>query len=551
MFCFDRLVLPRALILAVALCGGVAGAATEPREPTAVYILRTEAGDTLIGIAEQYLRDPSRWRALARENRLRDPNLIGTGVDLRIPLRLMRTEPAPAAVVEVTGQARSDAAPALRTGQTVAEGSRVDTGADGHVTLRLVDGTLLRLRPDSRLTLSESSRIAATPAVRSGVRLDHGRAEVKAAPARTGAPGFRIDTPSAVLGVRGTEFRAASDAGGSRGEVLEGAVAVDGADRASGGQRVSAGFGTVVDLAGRVAVPLPLLAAPDTSALPSLQEQIVVRFTLPATPAAQRWRGQIAADPSFDRVLADLTATNPELRFAGLADGDYVLRVRAIDGRGLEGRDADHRFRLKARPEPPLASTPPPRAVLFGNQVDFSWAANQEAASYRLQLSTDESFAQPLRELADLRELMTTIDGLAPGTYHWRLRSIRPDGDAGPWGAASRFELRPLPPTPPAPAVEEKTVGFAWERGAASAWDVEVARDAAFADIVLTRRLDVPAIEMPTPAAGRYFVRLRTLEADGFVSPWSATQHFDIYSCVRDGSGACVHSAGKPLIRTP
>jgi predicted phage tail protein len=196
-----------------------------------------------------------------------------------------------------------------------------------------------------------------------------------------------------------------------------------------------------------------LLPQPDTAALPALQERVLVRFTLPVLAGAARYRAQLAdqADGAhFDRVLAELTSASPELRFQDLPDGDYVLRVRAIDGLGLEGRDADHRFRLKARPEAPLPAAPQPGAVTVGSRADFSWAASAEAARYRLQLAATPDFKAPLRDVADLRATATQLEGLQPGTYHWRLASLRADGDPGPWGDARRFEvLAPPPPRPP------------------------------------------------------------------------------------------------------
>ncbi|MDV7399405.1 hypothetical protein RZS08_48785, partial [Arthrospira platensis SPKY1] len=121
--------------------------------------------------------------------------------------------------------------------------------------------------------------------------------------------GFRIDTPQGVLGVRGTQFRVASepDAQRSRGEVTEGAVAVSGAadpaDPANAAQRVQAGFGTVVDAGGRVAAPVPLLPPPDLAPLPRLQERVLVRFTVPAQPGVSAWRAQVAGEPRFELLF--------------------------------------------------------------------------------------------------------------------------------------------------------------------------------------------------------------------------------------------------------
>ncbi len=556
------------MAMATALCTPWAGAqpsrpptsgpATDRADTTddTVFVHTTQRGDTLIGLGRRLLAEPARWPELARANALRNPDRIPTGTALRIPLHLMRTEAVPVTLEHVQGQASAGGG-ALRSGQSLPEGSEVSTGDDGHVTLRLVDGTLLRLRPASRLQLRQSRRVPDAGAVRSGTTLERGRVEIEAAPAEAGRPGFRIDTPQGVLAVRGTEFRVATDTS-TRGEVLGGAVAFEGRDGAAQ-QRVSAGYGTVIGAAGEVAPPVRLLDAPDLAGLPTLQERLLVRFVLPPLAGAAAWRAQVAADDRFDRVLADLGTATPELRFAGLPDGDYVLRVRAVDARGLEGRDADHRFRLKARPEAPLPSAPAPRAVISGGRVDFTWAASAEAASYRLRVARQDStrpqaaadFTTPLHDLQDLKALSTTLQGLAPGVYHWQLASRRTDGDQGPWGGARSFDVRPLPPAPRPPAVGDRSVSFGWEGAPGQTFDFELARDESFQRPLLQRRLTEPAVELPQPGVGRFYVRLRARDADGYIGPYTTPQHFDIPNCLRDGRGGCVRAGGQPLTAAP
>jgi hypothetical protein len=307
----------------------------------------------------------------------------------------------------------------------------------------------------------------------------------------------------------------------------------------------------VVDTSGRVAPPVALLPAPDTAALPALQERLLMRFALPAIAGAARYRGQLAGDARFDRVLAELTSATPELRFSGLPDGDYVLRVRAIDSLGLEGRDADHPFRLKARPEAPLPAAPPPRAVSVGSKADFSWTANAEADRYRLQVAATPDFKAPLRDLGDLRALAAQLDGLQPGVYHWRLASLRADGDQGPWGDPRSFELRPPPPVPKPAVVGDDGVDFAWDAAPGQTFEFQLARDAAFTALVLERRLTQPAITLPLPGSGRFYVRLRATDPDGFVGPYTTAQFFDVPGCLRITSGGCVRAGEQTLNLVP
>lgn len=542
-----------ALLLVAQAAWAVAATPVAPPAPAdePVHTHVMAAGDTLIGLGRRLLADPTQWTQLARDNRVKDPRRLPVGFALRIPLRLMRTEAVPATVLASRGAVRSAGA-TLASGQAVAEGADVSTGDDGQATLRLVDGTVLRLRAGGRVRIDESRRVLGTDGVRSGVKLEQGRVEIQAKPARGGQPGFRIGTPQGVLAVRGTEFRVSIDGGATRGEVLEGAVAVTGS--AGDPQRVAAGFGTVVDASG-AASPTALLAAPDLSALPPVHERPLVRLPLAAQPGAQAYRVQVARDDSFDQVLVDLRSATPELRIAGLDDGRYPMRLRAIDARGLEGQDARGTLVLKARPEPPLPRSPAPRTVIRGTQVDLAWAANADAAHYRLQIARADGgppdFAAPLQDRRDLTTLTASVEGLAPGAYSWRLASVRSSGDQGPYSDPLPFEMKAIPPQPAPPqppSVGDDSVRFFWQGLPGQRFDFELASDPGFTRLIEQLSLDRTEIDLPLKGSGRFYVRLRARDADGYVGPWSSTQHFDVPNCVRDAQRGCVQVQSGPLL---
>ncbi len=520
-----------------------------PSEPA--YTYTTGRGDTLIGLGRRFLIDPAAWPELARANRLPNPQRIATGTALRIPLRLMASEAASAQVTAASGEVRTTGGAAVVAGQLLPEGADLRTD-EGNATVRLIDGTVLRLRAASRLQIVESHRVPRAGLVRSGVRVQQGQIEVQAQRAAAGQPGFRLSTPQGVLGVRGTEFRVTAQGaeGSTRGEVLEGAVAADSAAAgaaATPGQLVNAGFGVVVDTSGNVAPPVRLLPAPDLSALPGLQELPLLRFALAALPGAVAYRAQVSRDASFEQLVADTRTASTELRIADLPDGDYVLRVRGEDVLGLQGLNAEHRFRLKARPEPPLPSAPTPRAVFSGERADFSWAVNPDARSYRMQLSRSEDFKAPLQDLRGQASPLLSLSGLAPGSYFWRLASERSATDQGPFGVVQRFELRALPAPLQPPQVGEQSMRLSWDGLLGQTFELQFARDAAFKSLVLERQVDVPSLEVALPGSGRFFVRLRARDADGFVGPFTSAQQFDIPNCLRDGGGACV-KAGAQLV---
>lgn len=527
------------LAFAVALPATAADA-----EPSLPYA--TQRSDTVIGLSRRLLADPAQWREVARFNRLKNPNRIPVGATLRIPTRLLKSEAAPARVEQVVGEVRAGAA-SVKGGETLPEGAVLATGRDGYAVVRLADGSLLRLAAGSALQIERARRYPALEHVDSGVKLEAGRVEVEAAKSQAGKPGFEVKTPQGVLGVRGTEFRVAAQPGDrptTSGEVLEGAVQFA---AGSDARRLGAGFGTLIDDQRRVAEPTPLLAAPDLAAMPTLQERLVLRFPLPGLAGAASFRGQVARDAQMREVVADNLAEGRELRFTNLDDGAYFLRVRGIDVRGLEGRDATLAFKLKARPEPPLPAAPAPRGVTRGTQVELSWAANPEAQSYRLQVAADERFTRIVRELPAIAGTTHTLEAIPPGDYFWRLASVRAGNDQGPWGGARAFTLRPPPATPAPPKVGDTSLAFAWEGEPGQTFELQLARDARFTDIVVERKLDKPELELPRPAGGVYFMRIRARDADGFQGPYTTPQRFEIINCVKSSDGACVQSQAGPV----
>jgi hypothetical protein len=542
-----------ALCLLAIVAGSAVQAQPDSRGGEPSYAYTTQRSDTVIGISRQLLADPLSWREVASFNRLANPNRIPTGTQLRIPLRLLRGESAFATIEQVVGDVRilkGETAVPLRGGETLAEGASLQTGTDGSTVVRLADGSLLRLAANSRMLIDRARRYSTVDHISSGVKLEQGRVEVQATKAVAGKPGFEVRTPQGVLGVRGTEFRVkvAGDQQVTGGEVLEGAVQFAGGSGGAGSRELGAGFGTVIDAEQRIGEPSPLLQAPDVSAMPILQERLVLRFPLPAMAGATGFRGQVARDGPMREVLADNLAQGPELRFTNLEDGHYVLRIRAIDARSLEGRDASLAFRLKARPEPPLPSAPAPRGVTRGTKVELAWAANSEAASYRLQVASDERFTRLVREVAALATTTFDLDNIAPGDYFWRLASVRAGNDQGPWGSVRAFVVRPPPATPAPPTISDNSLKFNWDGEPGQTFEFQLANDMQFARLVFERRLDKPEIELPRPVGGVYFMRLRARDADGFQGPFTAPQRFEIIDCAKSSDGACVRTGtGEPL----
>jgi hypothetical protein len=533
----------RALIFA-ALAASVTVARAE--DPMVEFVV--VRSDTLIGLSNSVLVSPTAWREVAKINRLPDANRILPGQHLRIPTRLLRSDAVGATLVSVSGDVQAGGAPAT-VGAAVGEGQSLQTGPGGSAVLALADGSRVRVPPSSLAQVAASrnygerqpaAAAASADAAAAAnapshwfagtLRVLRGSVEVLATKVLRAKP-LEVVTPTAVVGVRGTQYRVGIDEG-ERGrthtEVVEGRVHVVATGAASGAD-VTAGFGAAVDAGGKVSSATPLLGAPDLSALPARFERPVVRFALPG--AATPLRVQVAADAAFDRIVSDQRiAAGAELRIAGLDDAQWYLRARRIDAAGIEGFDATRSFVLKARPEPPAYRTPRAAAKQAVGSVEFAWAPNADAPRARLQVAEDAAFTRLVQDRDNLDASSLSADMPTPGTYHWRLASVRADGDHGPFGDAQRFELRPTPePAAVGKSDDGNALVFRWSGRAEDRQQVEFARDRAFARTVAKAEVSGSEWTLPLPTSGgRYYFRYRSVEPDGFVSPYSETLQVDV-----------------------
>lgn len=165
-------------------------------------------------------------------------------------------------ITQVSGEAFTKSGEAAevpaKLGQAVPGGTIVRTGADGAAEVTLEDGSVLRVRASSRVQLSAAPR----PEKKSSVVLFFGRVWSKVVRSSSGESNYEVNTPSAVAGVRGTEFETAvADNGKARVRVSEGKVAVS-ADHDADGPTV--GKGQAADAAAD-GVEAPKAAQDDSS----------------------------------------------------------------------------------------------------------------------------------------------------------------------------------------------------------------------------------------------------------------------------------------------
>jgi hypothetical protein len=496
--------------------------------------------DTLIGLSTTVFESAQAWREIAALNRLRDPNRIYPGQVLRVPARLMRFKPATAKLLSVSGEVRVAGAVAA-AGDLIGEGQSLETGAGGSAVVELGDGTRVRMPPASlaEVVANRHYGVAASGVAGQGssggwfagaLRLLRGSVEVFATKVLRARP-LEVTTPTAVVGVRGTQYRVRFDAeadGSTRAEVLDGLVRLDAA-KVTAGADLNAGFGAALTASSAAPTVAELAKAPDLSGVPERFERPLLRFQLPAetTPL----RVQVAADEGFDLIVSDqLLTAGSEVRIAGLEDATWNLRARRVDAQGIEGFDAQRAFVLKARPEPPASSAPRANAKQSVGKVDFAWAPNVDSKSVRLQVARDAAFSQPLLDQPGITADKFSASIGEEGNYFWRMASVRGDTDQGPFGDPQRFELRPLPEPPQGGMADDgKSLVLNWSGRSQDRQRVELASDPAFGNIVARDELAAPQWSVPKPdKAGTYYFRYRSVEPDGFVSPYSQALKIEV-----------------------
>ena len=426
-----------AALLATGLAHGA-----PPDEPTLPYTV--QSGDKLIVLARDMLVRPGAWAEVARFNGLPDPDVIHPGQTVNIPLRLLKSTPVTGTVVSVQGQVQQGNAPAV-VGSPVGEGSRLQTGPDSSAVIQLSDGSRVQLLPGSVAEVIASrdyalreSRSSAINQWFSGViRLSQGAVETLASKLGLRATPLQTQTPTTVIGVRGTRFRVAQETAtpSARAEVLEGQVRADNTAQQSGAD-LAKGTGAVIDPTRKDVQVVPLLPAPDLAALPAdITAAQAARWPLPTLAGATAYRVQVAPDAQFDRIVRDLKVAAATVDLSGLPVGIWQVRVRGIDARTIEGYDSVKQVSLRAPDRWRVTSS---RLTLQDGRAQLTWSGQPAGATdVSAVVATDPQLAQVLSRPTG-KGSQLDLGPLKPGSYYVR---ITPGPAGGPGVESDLYRL--------------------------------------------------------------------------------------------------------------
>ena len=282
----------------------------------------------------------------------------------------------------------------------------VRTGSGATAEIHLADGGVINVRPDSLMTILESSQNPISRLQRVALSIQSGEANFQTA-GRNVPGSTTISTPT----LRATAERDTSGSiqvaeGGATGlRIFRG----QGAAETRAGQRIAlaSNEGVNVDATGaagpKLALPtVPQLTAPSNGtdiAYPDLTQGITL-LLWSTVPQASAYRVMVDFSPSFARPLFDRqTARSTQMELRALEAGSYYWKVAAIGTDGTEGSFSDlWRFTLARSPQS-LASPPPlvfEAAELKGNVLHVRGrtepGATLSMSGVRLEVQADGSF---------------------------------------------------------------------------------------------------------------------------------------------------------------
>jgi hypothetical protein len=516
---------------AVLLCGTTAFAFSSQD-----VVITIKKGDSLSDVCRNFLEDPRQWREVARINRLQDPNRIYPGEKLIIPIELLKGLPMDGRVTFVKGDVaiqleNTKEWKTVHMNERISEGSRIRTGKESALEVTYEKGVVFLMRADTLLKITKTREKNALNRLYR-LLLNAGKTVSNIRRITGNESRFKIDTPSAVAAVRGTDFRMSVDPNAvTRCEVLKGEVTVSGARREV---RVGEGEGTVVEKFRAPLEPKKLLPAPSPRRLLPLYRSMPLEFAFESVPGAVLYRLILARDKAFKDLLKDQTFDpSATVKIIGLDDGAYYLQSRAIDEVGLEGISSQpFEIRVRVNPLPPFIQTPVDGAEYREKRIDFRWLSVGDAAAYQMQIAEDEAFNILVEDRHLAAKTVYKAKGFDYKTYYFRTRSIAEDGYEGIWSDTLSFAIIPPPPSPPleAPDMAEKEVVIRWRNlGEGFAYHFQMAADAAFHDLILDRKLDKPEIRIPKPEkTGTYYLRTSAIDSEGYEGEFSAAQRFEI-----------------------
>lgn len=495
------------------------------------YTLRP--GDSIWSLTKEHCVSADYTQQVLDYNGLQVGALLQPGTRIRFPLYLLKRQPASAELIALSGDVlvaklATGSARAAIADEALHSGDRVITGSGASARIRFADGSELLMQQSSELVMDVLSAWGSTGMVDTRLRLQSGRVDTDVQRQPGAGSRFEIITPTAITAVRGTNYRVAFAPlqAVMLTEVPVGSVAVN--TPSSSGVNVATGFGLVTRPDQSTAAPRALLPAPQLDTRQIQMRNLPIRLRWQPVADALAYRVQLAADDSFSSLIEDRVTDMPEVSFPDLADGNYALRLRAVDVDGLEGYDSVIALQVDARPLPPQLHQITP--LTANPSPTLRWQSLAEAGGYMLQMADDAAFSQIMIDARLESNRYTPDQWLPPGQYHWRVAALDQNGERGPFTEPQSFQrVSPQAPAQSRAEVRGDEARLYWEPVEfAVSYRLQVATDVGFSELIQETELADSELSLSALPAGDYFYRVRAIGPAGDAGEHAQTVPFVI-----------------------
>jgi len=250
------------------------------------------------------------------------------------------------------------------------KGDLVRTGRDSAAEITFFDGTIVHVRPDSLITIEETSENPRTKERRVVWHISSGEVNFQTGRRNVPTSSSEVTTPTARMkhgDLAAGDIRVATS-GGSDVRLFRGSSELE----TTTGQRVelASNEGVRVSAGGAagekvVLPPVPVLVSPahESEVVYPDPEASTTLLLWKAVPGVQDYRIMVDYSPQFNRPLVDQVrpATSVELR--GLDVGKYFWKVAAIDRNDVEGPFSEFSRFSVAKSSRAAAAAPPPLEI--------------------------------------------------------------------------------------------------------------------------------------------------------------------------------------------
>lgn len=497
------------------------------------WVYSVKKGDTLWSLASGYLIDASYLKKIQRLNNISDPLDLPVGSKIKIPTEWLKPISVPVYADAIEGIIelikKTGGSSTLKKGDVLEVGDRVLTNKNSSVLLKFKDDTSVIVEENSDLEIETLIQPKDNAQSKIQLHLKKGRVETNVDSSKKYKTEFIIRTPVSMTSVRGTRYRVSAmpEDDVSHTEVLEGVVDVSNVGET---QKILKDYGTVVLKGQSPMPPIKLLDPPSVTDIPKVFGVFPAHFTLPDLDAKQKYRLQISKNEGFQSILFNETFLSSVIQLPELPDATYQARIRQIDQYGLEGKNAYFSIVFNTEPKAPTLLEPKSEAGFVDNKLDFSWEKGKAGNTYLFQLSSTKDFSQLLVNKNNISSSHVAWNKeLEDGKYYWRVATIDQDGQ-GPFSSV-RVVHKKLP-APKVVAVKmikgELSVNFDSAPSKGLRYQFQVAKTKQFTSLVLDKTFETSILKSPALKGGQYYVRVRAVEKNGQVSPFSNPQSINV-----------------------